>query len=235
VTSTASVELLRDSTDTRPTPLVDTLTTAIHLTYQIAGGGLTRQLTGSVDSFTVQSTGLVPAGQQTLAAPITFAAVLSDGRTPTRFQARPDTACAAPDAALLVVARDLLLPVAPSLAPGSVWRDTVTSTVCRAGIPVTLQSVRSYRVVGQAVHDSVPAVQLTRATELTLTGQGIVRDDTIAVSGSGTGSGELFLDRTGGRYLGGTDSSSVEMMVTNGKQTRRFVQRARQETKLEQR
>jgi hypothetical protein len=232
VASEASVELLRDSTTPRPGSLVDTLMTKIHITYQIGGDGAARRLTGSVDSFTVQSTGLVPTGQRALAAPLPFAATLSDGRRPATFEAHPDTACAAPDAALLAVARDLLVPAPTSLTPGSVWSDTVASTVCRAGIPVTARSVRSYRVVGPAVRDSVPAIQLTRETALTMTGGGTPRGDTVTVTGTGRGSGELFVDPATGHYLGGDEETTVELTVSNGTQTRRFVQRSRQETRL---
>jgi hypothetical protein len=232
VVSEASVELLRDSTTPRPSSLVDTLMTKIHITYQIAGDGAPRRLTGSVDSFTVQSTGLVPTGQRALAAPLPFAATLSDGRRPATFEAHPDTACAAPDAALLAVARDLLLPAPASLSPGSAWSDTVTSTVCRAGIPVTARSVRSYRVMGPAVRDSMPAVQLTRETALTMTGGGTPRGDTVTVTGTGRGRGELFVNQATGHYLGGGEETTLELTVSNGTQTRRFVQRSRQETRL---
>ena len=234
VVSEASVELLRDSAASaapRQGSLVDTLTSTIHITYQIAGDGAPR-LTGSVDSFTVQSTGLVPTGQRALAAPLPFAATLSDGRRPATFEAHPDTACAAPDVALLAVARDLLLPAPASLAPGTVWSDTITSTVCRAGIPVTARTVRSYRVVGPAMRDSVQAVQLRRETTLTMTGGGTPRGDTVTVTGTGRGSGELFVEPAAGHYLGGAEETTVELMVSNRTQTRRFVQRSRQETRL---
>jgi len=232
VVSRASVELLRDSTAPRPTSLVDTVITTVQISYEIANDGVGRRVAGSVDSFTVQSTGLVPTGQRGLAAPLAFTATLGDGRVPAVLEAHPDTACAAPDAALLALARDLLVPAPQSLAPGSAWSDTVTSTVCRASIPVTTRAVRSYRVVGPALRDGMVAVQLTRGTELTMTGAGTPRGDSVTVTGTGRGSGALFLDATGGRYLGGEEETVVELTVSNGTQTRRFVQRARQETRL---
>jgi hypothetical protein len=140
----------------------------------------------------------------------------------------------APDAPLLTLARDLLIPLAPSLAPGTEWRDTVVTSICRAGVPVTTQSVHSYRVAGPAERDGTPALRVTRTTALTLQGSVMRDSQTVTIAGTGSGNAELFLDAAGGRYLGGTEESRLELGVTNGVQTRRFVQEARTETRLRQ-
>lgn len=246
VTSEASIELLRDSTFVRPTSLVDTLVTSASLSYQIAGEGADRLVTGAVDSFTVRSTGLVPGAREPYAGAIPFRALLLAGRMPVRFApmspvpeppaptapAAGDSACVAPDAPLIALARDVLVPLPLSVAPGHAWQDTVSTTTCRAGIPVTTTAVRSYRVMGPSERDGVPALAVSRATQIAMTGQGTPRGQTVTVLGSGQGAGALFLDVAGGRYLGGTDSSTVELSISNGVQTRRFVQQARQETRL---
>jgi hypothetical protein len=243
VASETSVEMLADSTggetarsEASGIPLVDTVTTLVHLTYRIEqpspalpDGGEQQAVTGTVDSFTVRSAGLVPTGERPLPAPLSFRATLAGGRTPTQFEATPDTACAAPDAALLALARDFLLPLPISLAPGSEWRDTVTTTTCRAGIPVTTESIHSYRVVGSVARDSIQALRVTRESAITVQGQGFPREQTVTVAGTGQGSGELFLDAAAGRYLGGAVESRVELTVTNGVQTKRFLQRATQQ------
>jgi len=241
VVSEASVELLRDSVDTASTrtvasgvPLIDTVTTVVHLTYRIVADSVHERVAGTVDSFTVRSTGLVPVGQRPLAAPLPFQATLDAGRDPVRFEAAPDTACAAPDAPLLTVARDLLIPLAPSLAPGTEWRDTVVTSICRAGVPVTSESVHSYRVAGPAERNGTPAVRVTRTTALTLRGAVMRDSQTVTVAGTGSGNAELFLDAGGGRYLGGTEESRLELSVTNGVQSRRFLQNATMETVLRQ-
>lgn len=240
VTSEASIELLRDSTFVRPTPLVDTLVTTASLSYQIAGEGADRLVTGAVDSFTVRSTGLVPGPREPYAAAVPFRATLLGGRMPAQFTpaapaappAAPDSACVAPDAPLIALARDVLVPLPLSAAPGHAWQDTVRTTTCRAGIAVTTTAVRSYRVVGPSEREGAAALAVSRATQITMAGQGTPRGQTVTVLGSGQGAGSLFLDVSGGRYLGGVDSSTVELTISNGMQTRRFVQQARQETRL---
>jgi hypothetical protein len=144
----------------------------------------------------------------------------------------PDSACVAPDAPLIALARDVLVPLPFSVALGHAWQDTVRTTTCRAGIPVTTTAVRSYRVMGPSERDGAQALAVSRATQITMTGQGTPRGQTVTVVGGGQGAGALFLDVAGGRYLGGVDSSTVELTITNGMQTRRFVQQARQETRL---
>jgi len=238
VTSEASIELMRDSTFLRAAPLVDTLTTAVALSYQIGGEGTDRLVTGTIDSFTVRSTGLVPGARAPQVGPIPFQATLLAGRLPARFTtqpaspAPPDSTCAAPDTPALALVRDVLVPLPLSAAPGQGWEDTVTTTVCRATIPVMTRAVRSYRVIGPATHDGEPALAVSRATRITMTGQGTPRGQTVTVLGAGHGAGSLYLDAAGTRYLGGVDSSTVELTISNGTQTRRFLQQSRQETRL---
>ena len=236
VTSEASIELVRDSSFVRAAPLVDTLITTLALTYQIAGEGADRLVTGTIDSFTVHSTGLVPESREPPTLPIAFQATLLAGRVPAQFTARTtpavDTTCAAPDAPALSLARDVLVPLPLAATPGQSWEDTVTTTVCRATLPVTTRAVRSYRVVGPGTHDGEPALEVARTTHITMTGQGMPRGQTVTVAGAGQGAAALFLDAAGSRYLGGRDSSTLELTISNGAQTRRFLQHVRQETRL---
>lgn len=100
------------------------------------------------------------------------------------------------------------LPTIPMrLASDAAATDTLTVHGCRAGIPITATSVRTYRLaaggsegVGQA---------LERSAALSLSGSGVHGADSVTISGQGSAIAELHVDPATGRFVSSVEHSAV--------------------------
>jgi hypothetical protein len=229
VVSEATIELAGDSL---PAEQVRTTT---YLTYTLApGADAAADVTGLVDSVVVE--GLRAGGRvagprdRALTAPVSFAARLDPARRRVEFPPLQSSLCASaaertPAGAALVLARDLLVALPPSLAPRTTWRDTVASTVCRGDVPLSTTAVRTYEVEGLDQWEGQPALRVRRTSELLLAGQRGGRRPA-SVSGTGGATQRLFFDLAG-RLLGATGESSTDVRMTAGEESGELRQRVR--------
>ena len=212
----------------------ETVTTNAHVTYFVGAESAPRAVSGTVDSFTVRSGARVARAEQRLGSPVAFAGSFdANGLTLTAPAPLPPGLgpCDAPAAAALLTLRDLLTPIPPTLGAGASWNDSTTSTLCRAGVPVTVATVHHYTVVGPVAHDNVEAVRVLRTTTLSISGSGTGRAQGVLVEGHGDGQGELLLDPTSGRLLSVISTIAADVTVDLG--AGGPVQRLHQEGKQE--
>ena len=213
VTSTAVLSL-----DRAPqAALVDTVVTTSLLTIALSAGADTIA-TLSLDSLTVTSTGMIRRAPEAFSHGISVSAVLTEGRP--RVTGDSASACTAerPLAGLLPE----LLPLLPTpLRPDQQWSDTLTVTTCRAGLPVTTVTVASYRTLSGM--DSA-TVLLERRAVIHAAGVATLREQTVTLTGSGTSESIAVVIITSRRIQSWRGTQTLEIELTNGRQTRRMVQ-----------
>lgn len=110
--------------------------------------------------------------------------------------------CASPLGAAFDATRELWVTWPAQVREGERWSDSVTTTVCRDGIPLALTTIRQYRVE-RPLSDSLLVVR--REARLRLTGSGALRGDSTQITGEGTSDALLYLRPT----LGWIDSARV--------------------------
>jgi hypothetical protein len=218
-----------DGTD----PRRDQITTATYLTYTLGGSGVQRRIAGTVDSFTVVGGPAGgPATARPLPKPLHFRGILDQTQGRVTFTAVPPTDCRTPAGALLVLARELLAALPPTVRSGLAWRDSSTASVCRGDIPLTSHTTHRYEVAGSATFAGVPAVRVRRTSESTVDGTAVRAGQPVSIAARGTGEADLFFDAGAGRFLGGTGESTTDFTIVSGGATQRFRQAVRQRTSL---
>ncbi len=198
-------------------PLVDTVTTTMLLKIDISAGKDT-VATLSIDSLVLTSTGMVRRTADAFSQGISVSALLSNGRP--RVTGDSASACLAerPMAGFLPE----LLPLLPTpLRPDQQWSDTLSVTTCRAGLPVTMETIAVYRTVTGI--DSLSLV-LERRSAIRVSGSSVLRQQVVTLSGTGT-SESLSVVALGTRQIQSWRATqTLEFQLTNGQQSRRLSQ-----------
>ena len=216
----------------RPAPqaaLVDTVTTLAKLGVTVVPGdeGASDQVAAlAYDSLVVRSTGLVRRPATAAMAGESLRVRLEGGRVARVAPADGRSACdaEAPLAGLLAE----LVPAVRDDAPGATWEDTTTVLACRAGVPVTVTTVWRYRVKDE----TGPAIALEREGTIVLAADAAVKDQRLVLTGSGTSSGTITVDRVTRAVRTLRATSVVRFELTNGQQSRRFTQTVADEVRL---
>lgn len=107
-----------------------------------------------------------------------------------------------------------LLPALPAdLHTGQTWVDTTHATVSQMGLDIQRVTVASYAVAGDTTFDGEQAWKITRTTATTISASGAAMGQPLTVEGSSSGTGLLFVSRSGS-FLGGNTVEAVKTKVT---------------------
>jgi hypothetical protein len=182
------------------------------ITLQPGGGDLT--LSGAVDSLAVVAEGRdtpPPAGKVTRPH---FTGAISPRGALTSLQATPTASCQGGVDPAVANAGELIVRLPATLSAGTSWRDTATVVTCRGEVPLSATVEREYRVVGPTTWHEAPALQIERRTTTSIQGSGSQGGQTISVSGSGSSTSTLYIDRATAVLLGASGESHSTLTVT---------------------
>ena len=218
------------------TPRVDTVATRAIVTYRVSArdSGLL-SIEGSVDSFTV--TGSRGGSPPSAGLPFTMT-VTADGHPAAPPSRDSAGVCTTPLEAVVATSRELIAAIPVALAVDVQWTDSLSAVTCRGTIPVTTRSERHSQAswvtvpVEWARHEGDAAFEITRTTTTSVAGEGRAAGRQVAVSGSGQGTGLLYVDPELGVLLGAVGNSSTRLIVDTGTQRQQFLQMVRQHISL---
>jgi len=211
VQSSATIE--RDSAGRTDTQRIDTRA-SIALSMTRTDDGALRG-SGRVDAFTVQLSGagvVVPLPSSGLSSSATatkqvrpsgFAPLLFDAAleaTSVRVTARPPliNECDRNEAGATTLVHDLLVRVPSTIVVGASWRDSISSVLCRVGIPITVRAVHEYVVQSVDGSGATTAIRIRRTIATRLDGKVGSAWRTLELSGTGTGANDIRVDATSG-------------------------------------
>jgi hypothetical protein len=97
------------------------------------------------------------------------------------------------------------------ISAGATWTDTISVQTNQNGIDMDVHRISTYTAVGDADHGGHDAVQIEFMSEIELEGSGNQMGNEISLSGNGTGSGTIYFDADGEKFLGGSESSEIKM------------------------
>ena len=224
ILTTASVRAQEDTS-----ALADTLEMSVLAHLEVERGGSRLFISGSLDSFTVQGSGRLAANPPHVASDtIRFRGEATTLGRILVFTAEQPARCESPDDALVAAVRDLIIPLSDPVAAGATWSDTLTTVSCRGGIALTTTATRHYEVRGLTMHAGRQALELARATEMTIEGSGTQYGLGVSVTGDGKGSASLYLDPGGGGLLSSMSETMATLRFTGPRGVTTFTQLATQ-------
>jgi hypothetical protein len=97
------------------------------------------------------------------------------------------------------------------ISAGTTWTDTISVQTNQNGIDMDVHRISTYTTIGNADHAGHDAVQIEFMSEIELEGSGNQMGNEISLSGGGTGSGTIYFDAGGGKFLGGSESNEIKM------------------------
>ncbi len=129
-----------------------------------------------------------------------------------------------PASAIATFASSLIPKLPPRLTVGDAWTDSTTTSGCRGTVPTTTHALHNYTVVGDTTIAGAPAVIVHRIDSIAADGEGPQGQHRVFISATGTGTADILLDPSAGRFIGlnGTQSTTVDV-TTSGRSTR-FLQ-----------
>lgn len=145
-----------------------------------------------------------------LISPVTLDIVL-DSMT-ARVVTRPPLVneCDRLEAAASHHARAAAIRVPERLQEGTVWRDSTVTLACRSGVPVTVYTTSTLRVL--AIESGT--IRVTRETVFQFRGSGGVAFQRMTVVGTGTGRAQILLRRPEGTLDRLSESSTSRLTLT---------------------
>jgi hypothetical protein len=181
VTQTATIQFVGDSSS-RP----DTLETATVIRYEASWTGTGLDFTGSVQTRTTAASARMQQAIGESLDPVPFRATVDTATSAVRLLGDTALTCPSPHAGALATARQYLVSVPRTLAPGAEWTDTVSSVTCRGEIPVTTTSIRHFTVALEHPANGPTTIVVSHVTTVEMHGDVAHRGRGVSLTGSGT-------------------------------------------------
>lgn len=179
-----------------------------------------------VDSFAVLTQGLVgPPQEITLPIELT-GSIRPDG---LHIADAADGGCNAVRATAVTDLHNLLTRFPASLAKNAVWRDSVSTLGCQAGIQTSVTTNRRFTVTGEIDHSGRRLLLVQRLDSITALGEGAYRQHRMNVESRGTGVARYYLDTASGEVAQMTTSHQSSIRVTTSGRVHSFTQTTNQD------
>ena len=186
--------------------------------------------TAVIDTFASTTQGLIGVVQP-VELPVQVSGIFADsGFTITTDGS--NSKCNPVSSAIVSDLRNLLTRFPTPLSRGLIWKDSVSTAGCQAGIPTTSRTTRSYVVSGESVYEGQPVLVVQRIDTIQAQGEGAQEQHSVNLNASGTGNAIYYLDTKNSRLVRLTTGQEMTLTVTASGKAHRFRQSTRQEFKL---
>jgi hypothetical protein len=184
MTSTATIQFVGDSS-AKP----DTLETTVVVRYDASWTGSGLDFTGTVQSRVTGASARMQQANGESLEPVPFRATVDTAAGKVHLvgdSSASDTLCPSPHAGALAAARQYLVSVPRTLAPGASWTDTTVATTCRGEIPVTTTAIRHFTVALEHQGSAPPVIVVSHLSTIALHGEASHRGRGVTLTGAGT-------------------------------------------------
>lgn len=204
----------------------DTIRTTLTAEWSRVTSDGALRISGLLTSFRVSSDTSEPSTPAGLRLPLPFTALDAVGGLPARL-VRPESSGCGLDAAAALGVREFFLSMPRRLELGTAWSDSARYTICRDSIPLSVESVREFRVTGAERRAEGIVVLLERRSRVTMRGEGKQYGETIVIEASGDGLVRLVVRLVGAFVEAGSGESSLRMTMRGRRRSQELTQHTR--------
>ncbi|MGI9078620.1 MAG: hypothetical protein ACR2G6_15015 [Gemmatimonadaceae bacterium] len=219
ISSEARIRLASDTVPQSETVRISALVT---LTFEATSDSLLA-VAGSVSHYEVFRGAAIPAPDSTPPSTASFHAAITLAGKVVSFVG--DTAGCNLQEPLLAVAQRAIIATPGTLDAGARWSDSVSTTVCRGGTPITTGAVRDYEVEARELTNGAPVARVRRRETFTLAGSSSLNGRHVAIMGRGSSDAVLKFDLVRGLFLGEDGTSETALTVSSARSQTEFSQR----------
>jgi hypothetical protein len=186
--------------------------------------------TAVIDTFSSTTQGLIGPVQPT-SLPVQVTGIFIDSGFTITSDGNSGK-CNPVSSAIVSDLHSLLTRFPAPLTRGLVWKDSVSTAGCQAGIPTTSRTTRSFVVSGESVHEGQPVLVVQRTDAIQAQGEGAQEQHSVKLNASGTGNAIYYLDTKAGRLVHLTTGQELTLTITASGKAHQFRQSSRQEFRL---
>lgn len=176
-------------------------------------------VSGTIDNFAMQPGSHIGPPAITPQLPSAFSGNLRQSEL--RLEQNVDCNTQFPVAAVI---QKIVWNLPRELRLGQSWTDSSTIPSCNGNIPVTLKTVRTYRVAGEDKSAGAQRLLITRIDRIRSAGEGSQEQHQVRTSSSSTGTVNLWIDLQNGSLLRSVAEYSGTVTVTASGRSQTFAQ-----------
>lgn len=221
ISRNASVEGTVDSASRR-----EIISNFTHETITLEPGDQGTSFRAVVDSFAVLTEGLVGPPQE-VTLPIEITGSLDAAGV--HIQNTANGGCSAVRATAVTDLNNLLTPFPSPLSKNALWKDSVRTSGCYAGIQTIVETRRSFTVTGEINFSGRRLLLVQRLDSISALGDGAYNQHRMKVESTGTGTARYYLDTASGEVAQMTTSHLSQIRITTSGRARSFTQTTNQD------
>jgi hypothetical protein len=226
ISRSAAIEGQTDSGSNRE---ISTNVTRELVTLTPAGDGAI-SFAAVIDAFASTTQGLIGPVQPTQ-LPVQVSGIFADSGFAITADGSSNK-CNPVSSAVVSDLHNLLTRFPAPLSRGLVWKDSVSTAGCQAGIPTTSRIIRSFVVSGESIHEGQPVLVVQRTDTIQAQGEGAQAQHSVKLNAGGTGNAIYYLDTRNGRLVRLTTGQEMTLTVTASGKAHQFRQSTQQDFRL---
>jgi hypothetical protein len=205
-------------------PRVDTLQLNTHFTVHFDELQTPATISGHIDSMTTAQNIPLSSKLNNPLSRVEFTGQIENGEL--TLELSPNQAdCSSPMTSILGEIRPAITTHSRQVSRTSVWTDSISTVTCSGnGIPTTLKTVRSYRVLGETIHSQTQVLIIERTEATHFNGSGSQEQHQVQIEGIGTGISRIYLDTTTGATIGVENTQKIDTTIRSSGRVQHFIQ-----------
>lgn len=204
----------------------DSLTTRATYSLSTSRSADSVSFSGSIDSYSLQGSGSQTT-QLRFDFPILFTGRIAEHNISSQRANTANTGsslCGDSSRIPLRIAERALFVSPLELNNHQSWTDSTSSVVCSGTLPLTVFSIRKFRVVGESQLNGISALVIDQNEKTFSQGEGSQEQHRIFVEGHGSTTGHLYIDRASGGLLQAKLASSDTLFIRSSGRVQQFLQ-----------
>jgi hypothetical protein len=191
-------------------------------------------LTGKIEAFTVQAGEQIGSSASEIQSPVFFSGKFTgqelelESLTSTNHTYSLTCDDVSLTSLATVYRNTFISPL--EIFSGQTWQDSTSYTVCSGSLPLSVVSIRNYRLAGETILDGIPALIISQNEKTFSRGEGSQGQHKILVEARGTTTRRLYLDRNSGILLSSSADSKTMLSIRTSGRVENFVEISKENT-----